>query len=141
MQRNNPVPESSIIEVMDYITVRDELLDFKKKHATLFGLYDELLAEYRQKLQAADKAVRSRGVSCADWVYYQEQTKYNAEALYTALGRENFLSVGGILETVTTYGLDKKKLEAAHAKKEVSDAVMDQVKTTIKKYHVPETAI
>lgn len=129
---------SQVPEVKAYQDAVDLLQEFKRQHANVFQTYFKLLEDRNQKMQLADKAVRAQGISCGDWERYQDQTKYNPQALYEALGRDGFLNVGGALQTVTTFSVDKSKLEAAAARGEVPPGVMEQVKTISPRYHAPK---
>lgn len=138
MPRINPVDEGAIPEVQEFIKAKEELDQFRQIHERIFQMYYDLLNQYNQKLQDADKKVRALGISCGDWEYYQEQKTYDAKVLYESLGREEFLQVGGTLKTVTEFGLDKNKLEAAFARGDIPPELIEQVRKVTKKYHAPK---
>lgn len=137
--RKNDVPATTIPEVMAFEEARSNLEQFKNTHPGLIKELQALAADYNQKLEAADKAVRGKKVSCGPWEYYQDQTKYNAKALYDALGdRQLFLSVGGEIQTVTEYGLDRTRLEIAIASNQVKPEAVEACKTVSARYHSPD---
>jgi hypothetical protein len=138
MPRYNDTDPSELPEVQAYIEAVDMLNAFRDQHPKIFEAYGALVDDMNQKLQAADKAVRAKGVSCGPWEHYQNQEKFDPQALYEALGRDDFLKVGGVLQTVTTYGLDKNKLKAAAVNGDVPEEVMEQVRTITPKYHAPK---
>jgi hypothetical protein len=132
------VEPESIPEVMAYRESRDMLDAFMQSNIEVFEAYKQLVADVNQKREAADKVVRAKNVSCGDWDIYQEQTKYDPQLLYEALGREQFMRVGGSCETQTVYGLDKAKFEAAYARGEVPDEVREVVRTVSPRYKAPK---
>ena len=138
MPRYNDTPTSEIPEVQAYDQAREMLDAFRQQHANVFDSHSTLVEDVRQKMQAADQAVRTKGVSCGVWEHYQNQKKYDAQALYEALGREEFMRAGGIMQTVTQFDVDKNKLEAAAANGEVPKEVIERVRSITKKYHAPK---
>lgn len=135
----NPVDPSTIPEVAAYEEARDMLAAYREAHAQLFTSYDQLVDSLNQKLSAADKAVRGRGVSCSDWDLYQYQSKIDAEALYSAVGMDAFLQMGGKTTTKTIYGADKAKVEAAAARGELTEELVKEVIVVSPRYHAPKS--
>lgn len=134
----NTVEPKDVPEVMAYVEASQQLESFRTLHKKIFQQYMELAENTNQKREAADKAVRAKGVSCGPWEYYQNQEKFNAQALYETLGQSEFLRVGGILQTKTVYDVDKNKINSAIARGEISQDVASVVKTIIQKYHAPK---
>lgn len=135
--RRNDVPIETIPEVLEYNEAKEMLQAFCEANAQIFRTYDTLAENLNQKREVADKAVRGKEVSCGDWELYQYATKYNAIALYEALGREQFLKVGGKLEKITNYDVDKVKIQSAIASKAISKEIADQVVIKNPMYHAP----
>ena len=111
MARHNEVPVASIPEVASLEQVKERMKAFVESNEQLFQWWSELVEEYNDKLQAADKAVRARGVSCGDFAVGSYQTKYDFDYMYERYGREEFLERGGKLETVQTKSGDKKRID------------------------------
>jgi len=133
----NPVDPNEVPEVAAYVESKEMLETFKANHAQVFATYEQLAEDLNQKMEAADKVVRARAISCADWDLYQTQTKVDAEALFNALGMDMFLQVGGKTTTKTTYSADKAKVEAAAARGDIPKAVVDDVVKESPRYHAP----
>jgi hypothetical protein len=111
MARHNEVPIASIPEVDALEQVKSRMKQFVDSNAQLFEWWNELVEEYNDKLQAADKAVRARGVSCGDWSVGSYQTKYDWDYMYERYGRDEFLERGGKLETQQVKSGDKKRVD------------------------------
>ena len=137
-ERLNPVPTEQIAEVASYQEVRERYNTFRQNNPVFFKHLDALQEELNQKLQDAEKAVRAKGVSCGDFELYQFHTKYNAEELLQAVGRDKFLQVGGEMTTKTVYSLDKARIDAAIASNEIPAAAVPRIRTKEPRYHIPE---
>lgn len=134
----NTVSEESIPEVLRFLEANDRVQSFYEKHSEIFSQLLELRGEYNAALEAAEKVVRAKRVSCGPFVAYQIQTKYDAEKLYEEVGRDRFLELGGKIQTVTTFDLDKAKFEAHVVSNNVSQEVVDTVKEVSPRYKKPE---
>lgn len=131
------IAPAEIPEVVEFIDANDAIQAFKESHPDVFREYSELVDRYNTALENADKVVRARQVSSGPFDLYSVATKYDAEALYNAVGRDKFLEVGGKLETKTEYTLDKGRLEAAAAQRKIGPDVIEQVRKETPNYHKP----
>lgn len=129
---------SEIPEVIEFVDAQEELQLFQQEHAAIFTKLAQLADRYNTSLEQADKVCRARGVSCGPFDLYQFSTKYDAEALYNAVGRDKFLELGGKIEQVTQYAVDKGKLEASIAQRKVEGDIVDRVRKETPNYHKPE---
>lgn len=134
----NSVPPESIPEVIAYTEAKEMLEAFIGHNARVFSTYFSLLDSLSQKREAADKLVRGKEVSCSDWELYQYHTKVNAEAMFNALGMEQFLRFGGTTTTKTIYDADKARVEAAIAKGEISQELGKIIIEKSPRYHAPK---
>lgn len=132
------VAETDIPEVMHFLAVKKQIDDLKEGYPEVFERLRQLQQDYNQALEAAEKAVRGRQVSCGPFNLYQWQTSLDAEKLYEELGRDEFLKVGGKIQTVTTYDLDKNKFEAHVTAGTIPKEVVDVVKKVSPRYKKPE---
>jgi hypothetical protein len=132
------LPETEIPEVAAFTEVQRKLNSLKEAYPEVFEHLDSLKEEYNAALEAADKAVRGRRVSCGPFVMYQTQTKYDAEKLYDAVGRDRFLEVGGKMSTITTYEVDRAKLEAHIAAGTIDTETVGSVREVSPRYRKPE---
>lgn len=138
MAQTKILPETAVPEVQAFIEAKEKVDRLKEAYPEVFEQLASIKDEYNSTLQAADKAVRARGVSCGPFVKYQEQTKYDAEKLYDALGREKFLEVGGKTSTITTYDVDRARLEAHIAAGAIDADVLGEVRTVSPRYRKPD---
>jgi len=139
--RLNDTPTESVPEVAAYQEVRARYAAFRDANPEFFQYLDALQEEMNQKLQAADKAVRSREISCGDFELYQYQTKYVAEELLQAMGRDRFLQVGGTMTTQTVYGVEKARVEAAIKCGDIPANVAERVRIKSPRFHSPDPLV
>lgn len=135
---HNPVPVETIPEVAAFQEVRGRFDAFRASNPEFFKYLDDISEEYNNKLQAADKAVRGLGVSCGDFILYQYQTRYDAEAAFNALGESDFLRAGGKVSTVTIHDLDKARFDAAVASGQIPKEIAEQVVKKSARYKKPD---
>lgn len=131
---HKPTPVNQIPEVAKFEDVKERYRAFREANPEFFKYLDALTEEYNTSLQAAEQAVRSKQVSCGEFILYQYTTSYNAEAAFNALGPDGFLAAGGKISTVTVHELDKERFEAAVAGGAVPKDVADQVIKTSPRY-------
>jgi hypothetical protein len=139
MPRLNDTPTESIPEVAALEETKARMRAFMDSNPDFFRYWDELVAEYNDRVQAADKVVRARGVSCGPFELYQHQTKYDAEYLYQRFGRENFLELGGKLETVEKRSVDKKRVDIAIQTGKIPAEDAPHIRVQSPRYHAPVT--
>ena len=132
------LPVQDVPEVAEYAAARAMLDALMGKHPQIFEEFHKQCEQVNIKRQAADKAVRAKGVTCGPWEISSTQTTFNATALYEALGRKEFLEVGGKLTTQTVYDLDKNKVKSAISSKKIPKNVADVVVTVSPKYTSPK---
>ena len=128
----------AVIEVLD---AQDALNAFKEEHAAVFEQLEGLVSRYNSAIENADKVCRAQKISCGPFQLYQFSTKYDAEALYNAVGRDTFLTVGGKISTKTVYDVDKGALEAAIAQARISNDVIEQVRKETPAFHAPKPVV
>lgn len=138
MTKAKTVPENDIPEVKHFLEVQRQVEDLKEAYPEVFERLGQLQQDYNQALEAAEKKVRGLQVSCGPFNLYQWQTSIDVDKLYEELGRDEFLKVGGKVQTVTTYDLDKAKFEAHVTSGGVPKEVVDVVKKTSPRYKKPE---
>ena len=137
---HNEVQPEEVPEVVDYLNAKEMLEAFKANNPNVFVAYERMVEDLNQKMEAADKAIRQREVSCADWELYQYQTKVDAEALFNAVGLDAFLRIGGSTTTKTVYAADKAKVQAAIARGDIPAAIAEDIITESARYHAPKKA-
>lgn len=133
----NTVAVETIPEVKQYEDAKEMIEEFVRNNPKVFETYQMLQEDLKQKREAADKIIRAKGVSVSDWELYQYQTKVDAEAMFNALGLESFLRLGGSTTTKTVYDADKSKVEAAIARKEISEELAKTILVKSPRYHAP----
>jgi hypothetical protein len=128
-------------EVVEFLDAQNAIEAFKEEHGPVFAQLAELTERYNTTLEQADKACRSKEVSCGPFNLYQFTTKYDAEALFNAIGRDQFLAVGGKMDVVTTYAVDRGRLEACIAQSKVPSEVVEHVRKEIPNFHKPDKLV
>lgn len=132
------IEDHEIPEVVRFNEAREQIEQLYESYPQVFDQLRQLSEEYNSALEAADKAVRARKVTCGPFVMYQTQTKYHAEKLYEEVGRERFFELGGKVNTVTTFELDKAKFEAHVTANAVPAEVVEVVREVSPRYRKPE---
>lgn len=132
------VPENDIPEVMAFLEAKDSLQQLREDHPQVFEALDSLVMDYNTLLEAADKVVKAKGVSCGPFHLISSSNSYDPEKLYDSLGHERFLEVGGKMTTVTQYEVDKAKLEAFIAAGTLDKATLEEVRTITPRYKKPK---
>jgi hypothetical protein len=140
-QRFNELPVEEIPEVEAFSDVQMRLQAFRSANKAFFEYLDALSEEYNQKLEAADKAVRSRRASCGDFHLYQLQKKFDPELIFQSMGQIKFLEVGGVINTRTFYELDKTRFASALAGNLIPKELVAVAVTDEPKYHTPKKAL
>lgn len=128
----------AIPEVVNFVDAQEALKEFREEHADVFAQLDQLVDRYNTSLEQAEKVCRAKAVSCGPFNLYQFTTKYDAEALYNAVGRDRFLELGGKIETITKYEVDRGKLEASIAQNKLDTGVVDRVRKETANFHKPD---
>lgn len=130
------VDAEEIPEVQAYLRAVEKLEEWKKTYAGAYEELKEIQDLYNSTLEAADKSVRAREVSAGPFKLLNYSTSFNANALYDAVGREDFLRLGGSVQTVQQYDVDKKQFEAFVAQKKVHPDVVKAVISYGPRYQV-----
>lgn len=138
MSKAKEVDPLDIPEVAEFINADERLKEFKEEYKDVFEQYEAIVSDRNDKLEAAEKIVRAHKVTCGPFVLYQYQTKYNAQAFYDAVGRDDFLKLGGTIQTVPKYEIDKKAFEAMMAQKKIAPTVIEAVVETSPRYKCPD---
>jgi hypothetical protein len=138
MSKTKEVDPRDIPEVADFIDADSRVKEFKEQYKDVFEQYEQMVTERNDKLEAAEKIVRAHKVTCGPFVLYQYQTKYNAQALYDAVERDDFLKLGGNIQTVPKYEIDKKAFEAMVAQKKIAPTVVEAVVEISPRYKCPD---
>jgi len=127
-----------LAEVGAFEEVQRELEYFKMQHSDVIEHLEHLIERHNTLLQAAEQACRSRGMSDGPFQLFSSYYKYKAEVLYDELGREDFLKVGGSIETISAYKLDKAKFEALAAQNIIPEPVVQAARELVMKYRAPD---
>lgn len=136
--KTKEVDPRDIPEVVEFINAESKVKEFREQYADVFDTYNQLIEDRNSKLENAEKVVRAHKVTCGPFVLYQYQTKFNAQAFFDAVGREEFLKLGGNIQTVPQYSIDKKQFEAFAAQKKIPQSVIDQVVEVSPRYKCPD---
>jgi hypothetical protein len=135
------VPVEEVPEVLEYLNAKEELESFFARNPKYVQEERALIDQYNTKLEAAGKVVRDKKVSCGPFKQLTPQIKIHAEKLFNAIGRAEFVKMGGVVGTEATYDMDKKTFEAAVARKAIPEELVPVVKETIVKFNVIPKAV
>ncbi len=124
----------AIPEVLQFLDANERLEEFKARNPELLGTLNILIEDYNTALENADKAVRAKGVNCGPWEQLTPTVKYDGEKLYSAVGREDFVRLGGVVRQVNEYVIDKGTIEAAIAANRLPQQIVELVRTVGRKY-------
>jgi hypothetical protein len=138
MARRNEVPINSIPEVDALEQTKQRIKKFMEDNAQFFEWWKELAEEYNDRLQAAEKAVRARQVSCGDIELGSFQTKYDWDYMYERYGRDEFLERGGKLETVQVKSGDKKRVDLQIESGKIAKEDAEHIRKQSPKFTVPK---
>ena len=130
------IDEQELPKVRRYLEVKEKIERFKRENRNVLDDYDELISEYNQSLEDAEKDVRIREVNCGPFVACGEMSKIDVDRLYDELGAEDFVKVGGIIETKQCLSIDKMKFKAMSAM--LPQEVLDGCVTHTIKYTAPK---
>lgn len=140
-ERINDVPIESIPEVHAFEVAKQRYNSFREANRAYFEFLEELLVAYNDTLEAAEKAVRARGVSCGSFHHYQTATKYDADAMFDTLGRERFFAMGGGTKTVESRIIDKARVETNVKSGAITAEEAKQFVKKEARYHTPDKII
>ena len=132
---------ADIPAVQEFLNAEEKLNNLKSTYPGVFEEYEEILKERNATLEAADQQVRARGVSCGPWKILNFRTKYEAQALYDAVGHDKFLQLGGSEQTIKQYDIDKKVFDSYVAQNKVPQNVVDAVMKTSPAYSAPKKIV
>lgn len=141
MAKHNALPESAIPEVALFVEMQERVSRLKEAYPEVFEQLAQLKDDYNTALEAAEKAVRSKQVSCGPFALMSITTKYDADKLYEEVGRDDFLKFGGIEKTITVLSVDKSRLEAFIAANAIPAKVVEDVRETSPRYKKPEKIV
>lgn len=141
MQKNSKLKVVDVAEVPEvgaFIDTLAQLELFKAQHSGVFEQYEQIVHEYNQRLEAADKKCRQLGVGCGPFDLYQSSTTYDPKALYDAIGHDRFLQVGGSVHTEKVYKIDKAMVEVKISQNFIPAEAVEAFKKESPRYHKPE---
>lgn len=132
------VPISDIPEVQEFVDLDTELQQFKAAHHDVFMPYADLVDRRNTALEAAEKVVRSRGVTCGPFINHSTRVTYNAEKMIEELGEDLFFELGGQIVQKPEYTIDKEALEKAIATKKIPAESLEYFRTESPAYRKPK---
>lgn len=123
---------------------RAEICAFMETHNEVFTHFAALADVYNTTLEAAEQTVRAKateyevGVNCGPFKFKNFRTVLNADKLHELVGDDKFLAIGGKIETVPSYSVDKAVFLAKVAGKFVSEDIKALVLKTSPVYSAPD---
>lgn len=132
------IPASDIPEVEEALALKNELDTLRVDYPEVFMKYTDLVERYNAAIEAAEKIVRAKEVSCGPFDNYSVRVTYDPQKMYDELGEELFLECGGKSKTVVVLEVDDKAVEAAIAKKLIPEESVDEFMKIQRNYHAPK---
>lgn len=137
VKRHNDVPIEEVPEVAQFEAVKSKYEAFREANPEFFQYLEGIMTEYNIAHESAMKAVRARGVSAGDFILYQFATKYDPDALFDSMPRDEALAVGGIESTRTVRSVDKARVDSAIASGAIPSTVAPRIRTNEPRYKKP----
>jgi hypothetical protein len=131
------VPAAEVPAVVEFLDAQDAINAFKQENADIFEQLNALVERYNTALQQADQVCRTQQISSGPFDLYQFSTKYDAEKLFAAVGRDQFLQLGGKLENKVVYDVDRGRLEACIAQGKLTETIVEEVRKETPNFHKP----
>jgi hypothetical protein len=135
------LPAEAIPEVSAYLDVQEQLMALRVDNPDVFRQFDDLVEQHNTALEAAEKVVRLKGISCGPFDNYSTKINNDADKMYEELGEELFLQCGGSVSKKTVYAVDKNRVEAAIASGKIPQECLAEFQTTARTYHIPKKII
>lgn len=135
------VPVAEVPEVQKAMDLKFEIDALKGEFPEAFMRLQDLVDRYNAAVEEAEKVVRSRGITCGPFVNSTATMKYDGQKMYDELGEDMFLQVGGSVEKVSNYKVDKDKLEAAITSGKVPEETLEHFRTLSRSYRIPPKAL
>ena len=136
-ERRPDASVDSIPEVVEYMGAEEALVHHLRKDPKFYAELCRLIEERNAKLENAEKAVKSAGVSCGPFALLSTAKEIDAEALFNELGSVNFQGVGGYTEQVTAYKVDRERFLAYVAANQIPEEVVNATVKTKTRYKKP----
>lgn len=136
-QTGGKVAISDIPEVQEAMDLKLEMDALKGEFPEVFMRLADLADKYNTAVDKAEKVVRARGVTCGPFVNISSTVKYNAEKMYEEIGEELFYEIGGKVEHVATYKVDKDQVEAAVLSNKIPQESLEEFRTIENRYRKP----
>ena len=133
-----PVHESP--EVQRFIKAQQEYQQFKDNNPEFFAALSHLIDQYNNALEAASKAVETRGVTCGPFeLACKPIIKWDAKKLYTEMGKTRFDELRlGTVEMAPVYTVNKEVAESARIMGKIPAEVVEETRTVSYRYHRPD---
>lgn len=131
------VPATKIPEVRAFLKAQRALVAWKERYPKAHAELAELETLYNATLDAADKVVRTRGVSCGPFELYQFTAKRDARVFCDLVGRSDFVTYGGDIATTETFDIAPARFDALLARSILSPAMVAKIVTYGPRYHKP----
>lgn len=116
-------------EVAEYMEVEKQLDSWKAAYPGAYEELREIIEARNTALENADKAIRAKEVSCGPFTLLHYTVHVDENALYDAVGKDEFLKIGGAIQTVQKFTVDKKAFDTAIVQKKVPASVVTAVVT------------
>lgn len=134
------VSPEEIPEVASFLEADEQLQTFVDSHRKIFDQFSAYAENRNQLLEAAEKVVRARKVSCGPIVQFSEQIRYNWKAMFDFFGgdKDTFMNNGGKINRVTKYDGNREIPEVKIKTGEISEEDAEVFRTVSPRYKTPD---
>lgn len=135
---HSTIQVDEVEEVAELMTVENQLRELIESNKEFYDRLVELVNLRNEKLEMAEKHVRSLGMSCGPFIKLSESQKINAEKLFEEIGADNFQNVGGYTEVVTAYKVDRARFLSIAQRGDIPKPILDEVLKTEVRFKKPD---
>lgn len=137
-----PTPESvsaaQVAEVKAFLKVERALAQLKKNFPTAFEKLLRLQPQYNAALEAAQAVLKAKKVGCGPFDLYEFAARRNMAAFVDAVGKSEFVRLGGEIKPSETFVFDAKRFDALVVAEKISPEVEARVVAYDAKFHAPK---
>jgi hypothetical protein len=128
----------AIKAIKSYETLEKKIALLDSEHSEFLKTREGYLEELERKRQVADAAIRAIDASFGPWERFSEQKTYDINGLYSLIGEDKFIELGGTVSQLPVYDLERDTLEVAIAAKKIPKSVVENILKITPKYRAPK---
>ena len=131
-------PDVLSTEVDDFLVAQERYFQWQRAYPAAYEALMAIQQEYNATLEAAEKLCRAQGRSEGPFIIKSSRQNYDAEKLFDELGKDQFIAVGGVIENVVSYSVDKTVLQSKIASRKISPEVVEAISKPVHVFAAPK---